>query len=123
MPKELKLEGAAAVPGHVASTDELGARSSFAPTVVVPGYGTVQPEGWMWVLGFAMAGCEWAIEAAERDGLQQKAMEYQRRQRIYWQEGEIRELEARLAQARKQLAGLQAPNVRGEAPAAHPSTE
>lgn len=94
----------------VLSSDGLGARTSFAPTVVMPGGGTVTPEGWMWVLGFAMAGCEWAIEAAERDGLQQKAMDYQRRQRIYWQEGEIRELEARLAQARKQLAYLQAPN-------------
>lgn len=91
------------------SSEVLGP-TRFAPTVVMPGGGTVTPEGWMWVLGFAMAGCEWAIEAAERDGLQQKAMDYRRRQRIYWQEGEIRELESRLAQARKQLADLQAPN-------------
>jgi hypothetical protein len=51
----------------------------------------------MWVLGFAMAGCEWAIEAAERDGLQQKAMDYRRRQRIYWQERDVAEAEERLA--------------------------
>lgn len=98
-------------PAALRSSDRLGARTSFAPTVVMPGGGTVTPEGWMWVLGFAMAGCEWAIEAAERDGLQQKAMDYQRRQRIYWQEGEVRELESRLAEARKKLADLQAPNV------------
>jgi hypothetical protein len=116
MPTNKTEQAADATPGHVASTDQLGGRSSFAPTVTMPGGGTVTPEGWMWVLGFAMAGCEWAIEAAERDGLQQKAMDYRRRQRIYWQEDEIRELEARLAQARKQLADLQAPNARLSGP-------
>jgi len=54
-------------PVAVLSSDGLDARSSFAPTVVMPGGRTVTPEGWMWVLGFAMAGCKWAIEAAGRD--------------------------------------------------------
>ena len=79
---------------------------SFAPTVTMPGGGTVAPEGWMWVLGFALAGCEWAIEAAERDGLHQKAMDYRRRQRIYWQEQKVAEAEARLDRELKKLADL-----------------
>jgi hypothetical protein len=88
----------------VLSSDGLGARTSFAPTVVMPGGGTVTPEGWMWVLGFALAGCEWAIEAAERDNLHQKAMDYLRRRRIYWQEKEVSEAEERLATAQARLA-------------------
>ena len=83
----------------------------FAPTVNMPGGGVVTPEGWMWVLGFALAGCEWAVEAAERDGLQQKAMDYRRRQRIYWQEQEVSAAEARLAREREKLAALVGPNA------------
>lgn len=81
-----------------------GTVTRFAPTVTMPGGGTVTPEGWMWVLGFALAGCEWAIEAAERDNLHQKAMDYLRRQRIYWQEKEVIEAEDRLAKAKAALA-------------------
>lgn len=96
--------------GKFALSAGLGA-GRFAPTVVMPGGGTVTPEGWMWVLGFALAGCEWAIEAAERDGLQQRAMDYERRRRIYWQEREIAALETRLADEKAKLTAMQAPNV------------
>lgn len=34
----------------------------FAPTVKMPGGGIVTPPGWVWVLAFALAGQEWAIE-------------------------------------------------------------
>lgn len=116
------------LPGHVASTERLGA-VRFAPTVAMPGGGTVTPEGWMWVLGFALAGCEWAIEAAERDNLHERAMDYRRRQRIYWQRREVDDLEARLAALEARLAdekakltAMQAPNVGIErrAPLARP---
>ena len=85
-----------------------GTVTRFAPTVTMPGGGTVTPEGWMWVLGFALAGCEWAIEAAERDNLQQKAMDYRRRQRIYWQEQEVMAAEDRLKDAEARLAKAKA---------------
>ena len=39
-------------------------RLAFAPTVTMPGGRTVTPEGWMWVLGFALAGVSWAVETA-----------------------------------------------------------
>lgn len=97
-------------PTTVGSNAELGA-GRFAPTVVMPGGETVTPEGWMWVLGFALAGCEWAIEAAERDGVQQRAMDYERRRRIYWQEREIAALETRLADEKAKLTAMQAPNA------------
>jgi hypothetical protein len=35
----------------------------FAPGVVVDGR-VYTPEGWEWILGFALAGCEWAVQEA-----------------------------------------------------------
>ena len=115
-------------PLGLGSTEGLGL-TRFAPTVTMPGGGVVTPEGWMWVLGFALAGCDWAIEAAERDGLHQKAMDYRRRQRIYWQEREVAAAEERLADAgarldkeKATLAALVGPNVEfSGVPAGHSS--
>lgn len=45
---------------------------SFAPTVLVDGK-TVTPRGWMWVLGFAIAGCEWAIREASTEDFRSRA--------------------------------------------------
>lgn len=87
------------------------ARGSFAPTVKMPGGEVVSPEGWMWVLGFALGGCQWAIDEAERMGLQQKAADYRRRQSLYWAELEVAALEARLTEQRALVAQLQAPNA------------
>jgi hypothetical protein len=39
-------------------------RQRFAPTIVIDGR-TVQPAGWMWVLGFALAGVPWAVVESE----------------------------------------------------------
>ena len=35
----------------------------FAPSITVDGE-TVTPKGYVWVLGFALAGCEWALKEA-----------------------------------------------------------
>ncbi len=37
--------------------------NSFAPTIKLDGE-TITPKGYEWVLGFALAGCEWAIKEA-----------------------------------------------------------
>jgi hypothetical protein len=39
--------------------------TKFAPTIMVDGR-SVAPEGWMWVLCFALAGCEWAVVEADK---------------------------------------------------------
>ncbi len=40
---------------------------NFAPTIQVEGR-TVTPKGYEWVLGFALAGCDWAIKQASDPG-------------------------------------------------------
>ena len=39
--------------------------NSFAPAIKIDGI-TVTPKGYEWVLGFALAGCDWAIEKAQK---------------------------------------------------------
>ena len=48
----------------------------FSPTVHVPGYGRGEgydytPEGWEWILAFALGGCEWAIREADKPEFRQ----------------------------------------------------
>ncbi len=47
----------------------------IAPGVVMDGK-VVYPEGWMWVLGFALAGCRWAEEEVARPHFDEKVKEY-----------------------------------------------
>lgn len=44
---------------------------TFAPTIKLSDGQTYQPEGWMWILSFALAGCEWAIKEVESSGFQE----------------------------------------------------
>lgn len=75
-----------------------GEVTKFAPSVVLPGGRTVQPEGWMWVLGFAFGGCQWAVDTANtpefKDSMR-KSLSMMRDREI---ESEIAALEARIAQ-------------------------
>lgn len=51
---------------------------SFSPGVVIDGR-TYYPAGWMWLLAFSRAGCEWAerqIVENEADFKRQMAMTY-----------------------------------------------
>lgn len=45
--------------------------NTFAPTVKMQDGQTVTPRGWMWVLGFALAGCDWAIKEADTEEFKQ----------------------------------------------------
>lgn len=74
----------------------------FAPTIVVDGR-TVQPAGWMWVLGFALAGVSWAIKEADTPKFRASAAEWLRANRKAETEAEIEALEQRIARLRSQL--------------------
>jgi len=80
---------------------------SFAPSVVVDGI-TVQPEGWMWILGFALGGCEWAIQLADSPefDLRGKINDYDRRKRIASCKKTIEYYEKELARVRSTLRTL-----------------
>jgi len=45
------------------SLPETTSTESFSPSLLIDGE-TVTPRGWMWVLGFALGGCGWAIKEA-----------------------------------------------------------
>jgi hypothetical protein len=110
MPPNEPDRSAPLLPGHVASTDGLGV-TRFAPSVVVDGR-TVQPEGWMWVLSFALAGVPWAVETASTD-------EFRERCRVGLKAMRDREAESEIAHLERRIAVLKAgltPNVGIEPP-------
>lgn len=55
---------------------------TFAPSIKI-GNTTITPDGWEWVLAFAIRGCDWAIEEASkpefREGVVKCLMERQRK--------------------------------------------
>lgn len=81
--------------------------TTFAPTVLVDGE-TVAPEGWMWILGFALRGVQWAMDECEKPefDLRGKMCDYYRRKKVYEITTEIEEIEERLKNLRLELAGL-----------------
>jgi hypothetical protein len=82
--------------------------TKFAPTVVVDGE-TVTPEGWMWVLGFAIAGAPWAIDQcrSEEFDLRGKIKDYNRRKEAYGLINEIKDLEKTLESLRRKLKSVE----------------
>lgn len=40
----------------------------FAPKVIIDGK-TITPKGYEWILGFALAGCDWALKEANKPEL------------------------------------------------------
>lgn len=55
----------------------------FSPSVLLPAirtrYGTipertVTPEGWQWVLAFAVRGCSWAVEEASKPEFKERIL-------------------------------------------------
>lgn len=79
-------------------------KESFAPKVIVDGQ-CITPEGWMWILGFALGGCEWAIKQAldpsfDMDG---KVRNYLLRKTLYNEEEELKSLEGRVQKIRNDI--------------------
>lgn len=103
-------------PCGITSTDGLGV-TRCAPSVVIDGR-TVQPEGWMWVLGFALAGVPWAVETASTDEFRERCRAGMKAMRDREAESEIAHLERRIAVLKACLT----PNVRGMRPDTAPPT-
>lgn len=80
-------------------------KEGFAPSVVVDGR-IVTPPGWMWVLGFALSGCEWALKTCETSAWQDKAREWCRSQDQARLEQQIEQAEKELIELREELCGL-----------------
>lgn len=93
------------VPLALKSNDGLGV-TRFAPSVVVDGR-TVQPEGWMWVLSFALAGVPWAVETASTPEFSERCRTGLKAMRDREAESEIAHLERRIAVLKADLT----PNV------------
>lgn len=79
----------------------------FAPQIMVDGH-SVTPEGWMWVLGFALRGIPWAVEQASDPAfdLRGKLADYYQRREVYFAEAQIAHCEQELAKARARLNSL-----------------
>jgi len=45
---------------------------TIRPGVVLHSGERYYPEGWMWILAFAIKGCEWAVKIAEQEEFRQK---------------------------------------------------
>ena len=69
---------------------------------------TVTPEGWMWVLGFALAGCEWAIKQALDPAFEidKKFRTYEIRPGLYHRRKDLEALEARIKKTRAEIEQL-----------------
>jgi len=83
-----------------------GLGSSFAPSVVIDGR-TLTPNGWMWVLSFALAGCEWAVLEASKPEFREQVADWMRDRKRIEAENEISALEQRIASIRASMT----PNV------------
>lgn len=81
--------------------------TSFNPSVLIDGL-TIEVENWMVVLAFALRGIPWAVELADSPeyDMRGKIKDYHRREKKYFTELEIAELEERLSEARKELRKL-----------------
>lgn len=86
--------------GASASTAGLG--GNFAPGVMLDGR-RVTPTGWMWVLGFALAGCEWAVIAANKPEFRETVANWMRDRKRAEAEQEIAALEQRISSIRASM--------------------
>ena len=91
--------------GQSASTAGLG--GNFAPGVMLDGR-RVTPTGWMWVLGFALAGCEWAVIAANKPEFRETVANWMRDRKRAEADQEIAALEQRISSIRASMT----PNVK-----------
>lgn len=79
-----------------------GVDSSFVPSVVLDGR-TLTPTGWMWVISFALAGCEWAVAEASRPEFRAQVGDWMRERKRIEAEQEIEALEQRMANIRASM--------------------
>lgn len=81
----------------------------FAPTVMVPtpsGPRAYAPEGWMWVLAFALRGCEWAVEEASTPEFRERVRAFLKDRAIARIQDQIEWRLDQVEALRKELKGL-----------------
>jgi len=71
----------------------------FSPGVRLTNGRTITPRGWEWILAFAMAGCDWAIQEADKPGFR----EYVRAELVA---AETKKLLALIADRHKEIDAL-----------------
>lgn len=77
----------------------------FSPSVNVDGQ-TYTPPGWLWVLAFAVGGCEWAIAETETPEFKAQMRKWQDTRRAIDVDNEIAVMEKRLEQLHRERAQL-----------------
>jgi len=85
----------AGMTGYVSST-------SFAPTININGE-TVTPKGYEWILGFALAGCEWAIRKAIEPEFLNMVRGQLKQETVKQLERAIQEYEQKIEQLKKEI--------------------
>ena len=75
---------------------------SFAPKIKVHG-GTVTPKSYEWVLGFALAGCEWAIEKASEPEFLEIIRAGLKKEKLIELEDEIKRYECQIGKLQDQI--------------------
>lgn len=79
---------------------------SFAPKITLPNGQEYTPEGWMWILAFALRGIPWAITEASKPEFDAKIKDWYTRKQIAMLEEEREELQAQLNVVQQQLQSL-----------------
>ena len=78
---------------------------SFAPTVIVDGKGYT-PKGYHWILGFALGGCQWAIDIADTPEFKAKVIRDLKDEKIKDLEFTIKSYKSKIEGYTKEIKNL-----------------
>ena len=81
-------------------------KMSFAPGVILSDGTDYEPEGWMWVLAFAVRGFEWAIQESGKPWFERQVEAWRKMTRVKYAEAEKACLEKEKAFLEEQIATL-----------------
>lgn len=74
----------------------------IAPSILLANGETYVPEGWMWVLAFALKGVPWALEEADKPEFRAHIRTYMIKQQVTEIDSAIKELEQQLDELKKE---------------------
>lgn len=74
----------------------------MTPTILIDGQ-TYTPEGWMWILAFALRGIPWALEAASKPEFEIIVKDYLIREHNTKLQAEVDNCLERIEQLRKEF--------------------
>lgn len=75
---------------------------SFAPTIHVNDE-TVTPKGYVWILGFSLAGCDWALEKANKPEFREMVKADLKKEKVIELEKAIERYESRINEIRSEI--------------------